>query len=661
MLKRRGLDDTQNEQLPTGEGLSQNNVIPRNRLTGDLDYGLMDDLSSGRDSFFSDQGQVSKPVQESAEKCPGFANQHPVEEHEEGTSSEPKSSDAERICRDVPPRRSIRSEPLVDFGAFEPEPSRCGEQICGAAGPSVKRDSRPIHREYNLSCDSCASYQQRSNKCDPGSSSMPGNARQCVTRDSQRQDTKPEEPTIEPEAFSNCDKIEKRLPSWSQLKDHKFVSNSGRVLSHILAVSREFLKTKRRTFVPALAGVLLVLAFLYLAQPRPYSVETRLMFISGDGRTPDLQGWSLDKETKYFSNTNVVYTLAQKLFEGHNGPSVTGKPQNQDVSSTQQRHRKTVGDGREKFKNQGEFIRWFIKVSSLEADTSSVPARITLKLTGNDPKFLKAVSENYVRSYVEFRRAMPVTVANQINTNAAADSSAVPPVLKTINERLQTFDIQEREYELALNLIDSGKSHFAGFIPKESMVEATSLAHFQQKIVQLELHKNALSLKYAPESREIRTVEAEIQAARKAMRQCLVEQLRFVKHNRELLLTQKMELEKGLAAPPEVKPERQQPVQSESNAKRLVSTDAPVPLGNGLYLIWDKPILTEKPLLSKVGDATGRLVAGVQQSIDSVRDAKDSVITGLYNTLVSDNARGVDSDVEDDQSPQPSGRHIVRQ
>jgi len=296
--------------------------------------------------------------------------------------------------------------------------------------------------------------------------------------------------------------------------------------------------------------------------------------------------------------------------------------------------------------------------SSLETDSSSVPARITLKLTGKDPKFLKAISENYVRSYVEFRRTVPTPAANQVNARSSADNAPVPPVLKTINERLQAFDIQEREYELALNLIDSGKSHFAGFIPKESMVEATSLAHFQQKIVQLELNKNALSLKYAPESREIRTVEAEIQAARKAMRQCLVEQLRFVKHNRELLLTQKMELEKGLS-PAEVKPDTPQPVQNEP-VRQAVSADAPVSLGNGLYLIWDKPSLTEKPLISKVGDATGSLVAGVHQSIDSVRDAKDSLITGLYNTLVSDDARGIDTQ-EGEQYVKPTGRYIVRQ
>ena len=639
MLNRKGVDETHQEQLPRRDALDGTNAPPRHPLTENLDYGLMDDLPSGKDSFFCPQGQASRPAEAPTARCPGFANQCPDAEQDVIDHSTSNASATGNLCRHCAPNETARQQPLVDFGLFESGSSECEGPIRPAPSPSADPIVRPKYQEGNQSHDNCSGRTQRSEKDGLNN---------------------PAEPIVGPEEFRAYDKTAQRSSSWSQLKDHKFVSNSGRILSHILAVSRDFVKTKRRTIVPAVAAVLLVLAFLYLAQPKPYSVETRLMFIPGDGHMPDPQ-WSVDKEAKYFSNTNVVYTLAQKLFEGQNGTSAVRRLQNQDTGATPQSRRRVVGDGRDRFKSPGEFIKWLVKASALETDNSSVPARITLKLTGKDPKFLKAVSENYIRSYVEFRRTIPAPVLSQVNSSSQIDGSTVPPVLKTISERLQTFEIQEREYELALNLIDSGKSHFAGFIPKESMVEANSLAHFQQKIVQLELTKNSLLLKYAPESREVRTVEAEIQAARKAMRQCLVEQLRFVKHNRELLLTQKMELEKGLTAPVEMRPKPQHPDQSESAAKRVVTTDAPVSLGNGLYLVWDKPALTEKPLLSKVGDATGKLVAGVQQSIDSVRDAKDSLITGLYNTLVSEDARNLDSDVEDDQSPKSRGRYIVRQ
>lgn len=660
MLKRKGLDDTRCEQLPPRDILDETDPLPRHPLTDKLDYGLMEDLPSGRDSFFCDHEQASRQTQKLDEKCPGFASQYSETEYEASELGMAHSGRSEVYSQAFEPSQAVNPKPLVDFGASESGSSKCEQQPRCTSGQPYKSDSRSARMERDQSCDDCAARALRPKECSEKLGSDMALAPQRSLEGSPRKsnDDSLAEPTIGPEEFSSSEKTEKRSSSWSHLRDRKFVSNSGRVLSHILAVSRDFVKTKRRTIVPAISAVLVLLAFLYLAQPKPYSVETRLMFISGDGRTPDLQGWSLDNETRYFKNTNVVYTLAQKLFESQIGPSASGKPQGQDNSAPPYRPRRGLNDGRDRFKNQGEFIKWFVMASSLETDSSSVPARITLKLTGKDPKFLKAISENYVRSYVEFRRTVPTPAANQVNARSSADNAPVPPVLKTINERLQAFDIQEREYELALNLIDSGKSHFAGFIPKESMVEATSLAHFQQKIVQLELNKNALSLKYAPESREIRTVEAEIQAARKAMRQCLVEQLRFVKHNRELLLTQKMELEKGLS-PAEVKPDTPQPVQNEP-VRQAVSADAPVSLGNGLYLIWDKPSLTEKPLISKVGDATGSLVAGVQQSIDSVRDAKDSLITGLYNTLVSDDARGIDTQ-EGEQYVKPTGRYIVRQ
>jgi hypothetical protein len=454
------------------------------------------------------------------------------------------------------------------------------------------------------------------------------------------------DPIINPDDLSVT---KKDSSSWSKLKDHAVVSKSGRILSNILAVSKAFVQTRRRVVLAAGAAILLVMGFLYLANPKPYTVETRLMFISGDGRNPDSQGWSLDRETKYFNNTNIVYALSQGLFAGQSGPSAaTGNQKPLNKSG------KVVGDGRDKFKNPGEFIKWFVQASALEADSTAVPGRITLKLTGKDPKFLKAVSENYVRSYVDFRRTIHSPVVQESQSAGSSEVASAPPVLKTLNERLRTFDIQEREYELALNLLDSGKSPFSGFLPKDQMVDANSLGHFQQKIVQLELARNSLRLKYAPDSREVRTVEAEIQAARKSMRQCVVEQLRFVKHSKELLLTQKMELEKGLIAPSEVKPQQPNP---SAPTRQLVTTDAPVFLGDGLYLIWDYPSLSDKPLLSRVGDVKDRLVSAV----DGVRDAKDSMITGLYQVLVSDGARETRDNSGDQAETKGSSPYIVKQ
>ncbi len=662
MLNRKGLDDTRHAQPPRQDHPQGSGTRESHPLGESLDYDLMEDLSSGRDSFFGAGGPRANPGESPGAKCPGFAHPRPDEEREYPRPSTRREGAPRDCARDCLTREAVAQPSLTSSGI---DASAAAEPVLepklGVGQGTRRSSSLCLEDQDHLRAVPGKARPSETPQFPASSEGIRGPQTDPLAYQEPLRQTPEVEPAISPDEFSGTKKTDKAQSSWSHLKDHSFISHSGRVLSHILAASRDFVRTRRRTVVPAIAAIILLLAFLYLAQPKPYAVETQLMFISGDGRTPDPLGWSLDKETKYFNNTNVVYTLAQKLFEGQGGPSAAGRPQDQENPPPSQKRRRVISDGRDHFRNPGEFVKWFVKASSLETDTSSVPARITLKLTGKDPKFLKTVSENYVRSYVEFRRTIPMPAIVQAASSGLADNPAVPPVLKTINERLQNFEIQEREYELALNLIDSGKSHFAGFIPKESMVEANSLAHFQQKIVQLELTKNSLSLKYAPESREVRTVEAEIQAARKAMRQCLVEQLRFVKHNRELLLTQKMELEKGLIAPAEAKPQTPQPPQlQQTQVKQFVNADAPVPLGNGLYLIWDAPSLKEKPLLSKVGDATSRLASGFQQSIDSVRDAKDSLITGLYKTLVSDNARDEESEGEVESS-KPRGRYIVRQ
>jgi hypothetical protein len=610
MLNKKGINELLHEKHPQ-EG---NSCDPASHGSGKcpaegrLDYGLLDDFRSGRDRFFESRGEPESVSHPCSAKCPGFANQDP-------DIDEPKS-------RPIDPHTYTEDTVAT---TFVPRPA----QTCGAMGQTdVAREpmqSRQPDDHHLVSAVADCPHREAPPETNGAS----------VT-----------DPIINPDDLSVT---KKDSSSWSKLKDHALVSKSGRMLSNMLAVSKGFAHTRRRVVLPAAAAVLLVMAFLYLANPKPYTVETRLMFISGDGRNPDSQGWSLDRETKYFNNTNIVYAVSQRLFEGQGGPSAA--PGNQKPLN---KSGKVVGDGRDKFKNPGEFIKWFVQASSREADSNAVPGKITLKLTGKDPKFLKAVSENYVRSYVDFRRTIQAPVVQEPQSGSVAEGASAPPVLKTLNERLRTFDIQEREYELALNLLDSGKSPFSGFLPKDHMVDANSLGHFQQKIVQLELARNSLRLKYAPDSREVRTVEAEIQAARKSMRQCVVEQLRFVKHNKELLLTQKMELEKGVIAPSEVKP---QPSNPSAPTKQLVTTDAPVFLGDGLYLIWDYPSLSDKPLLSRVGDVKDRLVSAV----DGVKDAKDSLITALYQVLVSDDARKARDNGEDQAERKGSSPYIVKQ
>ena len=437
------------------------------------------------------------------------------------------------------------------------------------------------------------------------------------------------EPTFDPREFS--------LDSRRSLRvDEEKNSEATSEADYRKELAKRALKSLKRYVVPAVL-VLFAIVILYPANPKPYSVETRLLFISRDGRMPEHSTWSLEKEAKNFNNTNILYASAQQLFSGRQDASDSTINRNAQIPVP-------TGDGRDKFKTSGEFIKWFLKSSSLDADYSALPARLTLKITGQDPNFLKAVSETYVRSYVDYRRSLErQNTRESKNELLISEQSVQPDSIKGIKDRLQKFEFQENEYELALKLIDSGKSPFSGFLSKENMVEPSALTHFQQKIVQLELNKSSLKLRFSPDSREVRSLDQETQSVRKAMRQCVVEQLRFIKQNKEMLIAQKSDLEKSFAKPIVPKPS-----QKDLGAvlAKPVSGDAPIFLGDGLYLLWDSSSVVDKPTFAKAWDYMGSSVTGVQQSIGRVRDGKDALVTGLYNSLVSDTAKKTDNNVK---------------
>ena len=98
-------------------------------------------------------------------------------------------------------------------------------------------------------------------------------------------------------------------------------------------------------------------------------------------------------------------------------------------------------------------------------------------------------------------------------------SSVTSPTL--VSRRLQEIELRLRECELILQLLDSGKGAFGGFVPENNITGILSLARFQEKIVQLEINKQALAVRFAPTSKEIQAVDLEIQGVKTAMRECV--------------------------------------------------------------------------------------------------------------------------------------------
>jgi len=116
-----------------------------------------------------------------------------------------------------------------------------------------------------------------------------------------------------------------------------------------------------------------------------------------------------------------------------------------------------------------------------------------------------------------------------------------PPVMgspESISRRLQKIELQLRECELVLQLLDSGKGVFSGFVPDNNITGISSLLRFQERIVQLEINKRALAVRFTPGSKELQAIDVEIQGVKTAMRECVAANLRFFQKGREQLLAQ---------------------------------------------------------------------------------------------------------------------------
>jgi hypothetical protein len=165
--------------------------------------------------------------------------------------------------------------------------------------------------------------------------------------------------------------------------------------------------------------------------------------------------------------------------------------------------------------------------------------------------------------------------------------------------------MQQHGCQLALHFLQKGTGVFSGFVPDGNVTGITSLAQFQDRIVQLEIKKRALEVQFTPESREIRSLDLEIQGIKRAMRECLVEHIAFLKQGKERLLAQHVhaEADTGHAGNHRL-----------VNDKALFKGDlsdgnAWFIIREGLYMLRDKPAVTKRPLLVKAGDLTHRLVA----------------------------------------------------
>jgi hypothetical protein len=334
----------------------------------------------------------------------------------------------------------------------------------------------------------------------------------------------------------------------------------------------------------------------YIAWSDGYHVETKLLLFDRDHSLNNSAGRTLEEEVEILKSPHILHLLSRELYDR--------RPQSLAPGAHLRREGSAAINGLSKFGNPDDLEKWLCKKTYLSSEVSGGMAKVALHLRGDDPAFLSSVLDAYVCRYVDYRRTLEAVSWNQ-EAGRHEQHSADTKSAEAISAQLQKIEFQQRGSKLALQLLDSGKGVFSGFVPDQSLTGVPSLTHFQDRIVQLEIKKRALATQYMPGSREIVVIDLEIQGVRSAMRECLAEHLQFLNKEREQLLAQKAESHhNGI---PEVGSD-QAPIKERCGIQPSRGDSWLVPR-DGLYVLRETPVIAQRPLLARTGHFANKLIA----------------------------------------------------
>ncbi len=331
---------------------------------------------------------------------------------------------------------------------------------------------------------------------------------------------------------------------------------------------------RRKTWNKGAALLLLAVigVILWLAGNNHYEARSDLLFVPEKMSGVQGIGWSLDSEASALKSSGLVYAFSETMFNG--------KVNNQQMSSPY------IAEAyKANFKSEGKFIKWLSKNMSVIARSDE--GFVSLSLTGDDPELLKRVLDNYVGFYSHYR---PAIIEEHVSLGKLQDQ--VPgkintPAVKTIENRLVKLNSQIQETQLALDMMKSGNGPFRGFLASDNAANIPSIASFQSKIVELELKKKELEVRYKKGSRELRSINEQMDGVRRAMMECVAERARFLKIKADQLEKTKKKMLANTSAGPgkrRTKKMRQKPVNAENLNIPLSQEKAPQ-IGDGLYLV----------------------------------------------------------------------------
>ncbi len=344
-----------------------------------------------------------------------------------------------------------------------------------------------------------------------------------------------------------------------------------------------------KLFQITLIILLTAIAVSYFKINDKYSVETKLTFVPTDIKGAG--AISTPREMELLKHPNVVLMTAQNCLRQARETPVEGAPNETNSWDCAAAAPNNEQDAENciinKFAGTTDFINWLNDNLVVESSAENNVVSAGLRLQGDDPEFLKTVLNSYVKSYSDYRRS----VREQMTPSANGPVSE--PAVRALNDELQKVVLQQKQCDLTLRLISSRKGVFRGFIPDSQLNGIPSLANFQQRIVELEIKKRSLSVRYTPKSREIQNVDFEIKQIREVMKDCITEHLYFLQQSRELLLAQKSELEKRVDR-------KNCPANKLSGV--MPGGEPWFSVADELRIIQEKPRVSRKPIRVKAGE-----------------------------------------------------------
>ena len=386
---------------------------------------------------------------------------------------------------------------------------------------------------------------------------------------------------------------------------------TGKVLSIYQRYQR--LQKYNKLIFAGLAILALIIG-LHLLGKQPYTVETRLMFIVADRKALERENWSPMRELSLLQNPKTSSILSSRYFNIMDPMNIFNKVDANSIDNlfSQSTAVNPMSVRKDLYRTPAEFESWLSRSISFEPDFYGGQNGVSIKLTGVDPQLLKGVLVDYVSSYVDMRRMISAKAREKSRTPApteATDNSANLKNLENLKERIRKLDTLLSDYQMAMKLLESNNGSTNSFSLDPSSPIFPTVARFQDKIIQLEIERGALETRFTPQSREIKSVEYQIDGVKALLNQYIVEQVNYLNKDKEMLAAQKTELENSSRKAENTESEDKKDMGKSSGM--LASGANWYFLNEGLSVINENPFVSSKPLLGKIGDLKDAVIASL--------------------------------------------------